>query len=155
MILVLVGTNPYSFERLVSEVDRLAKAGVADFFVQLGNTPYEPAHCDFERFVDKDIILKKMAEADVIICHGGFGSIRDALATGKVPVVVPRLQEKNECNDYQVELVKELDSEGRIVAVYDIAGLEDAIGQAPLKDFVGGEGNRIPRIIQEFIDQNV
>ena len=153
MILVLVGTNPYSFERLVAEVDRLAAEKKADFFVQLGNTPFEPSHCLFERFIDKDIILKKMAKADVIICHGGFGSIRDALATGKVPIVVPRLPEKSECNDYQVELVKELEEEGRIIAVYDINDLAAAIEKAPHTRYVGGEGNRIPGIIQNFIDQ--
>ena len=153
MILTLVGTNPYSFERLVATIDHLAAEKQWEVFVQLGNTPYEPVNCVFERFVDKDIILKKMEEAEVIICHGGFGSIRDALATGKVPVVVPRMPEKSECNDYQVELVKELEEEGRIIAVYDINDLAAAIEKAPHTRYVGGEGNRIPGIIQNFIDK--
>lgn len=155
MILVLVGTNPYSFARLVRQVDKLAVDRGWEVFMQLGNTPEEPEHCRFERFIEKDVVIDLIGRADVVITHGGFGSIRDVLAAGKTPVVVPRLQQFSECNDVQLELVRELDELGKVIAVYDIADLEQAIEQVP--DFVGGHvaENRIPRIIGDFLREQL
>ena len=80
MIAVLLGTNPYSFEPLVMAVDAIAERGEEEFFVQLGNTPYEPRHCAFVRFIEKELLEEKIDAATLVITHGGFGSIRDALA---------------------------------------------------------------------------
>jgi len=154
VIVVLVGTNPYSFERLVKAVDDIAADGKKEFFVQLGNTPYEPHNCSFERFIDKPVLEEMMEVADVVICHGGFGSIRDGLAHGKPVIAVPRQQALGECMDRQEELVRELEDQGRILAVYDIAALEEAIEKA--KSFHGnqGERNRIPQIISDYLRQS-
>jgi UDP-N-acetylglucosamine transferase subunit ALG13 len=72
-----------------------------------------------------------------------------------MPVVVPRQQEFNECNDYQLELVRELDEMGKILAVYDIAALEQAINKA--RNFVSEHitENRIPSIIDDFLKKNL
>jgi UDP-N-acetylglucosamine transferase subunit ALG13 len=151
VIVVLVGTNPYSFERLVKKVDELANANSWDVFIQLGNTAYVPRHCDFERFITKDELVKKISAADAVICHGGFGSIRDVLACGKPVIAVPRKPQLGESNDVQEELVRELEKEGRVLAVYDIERLQETIELA--KSFVssGSPGHRIPQLIQEFL----
>ena len=151
MIVVLLGTNPYSFERLVKAVDAIAEKGEEEFFVQLGNTPYEPRYCPFVRFIMKESLEAKIREATVVITHGGFGSIRDALAKRKPVIAVPRMEKFGECMDRQMELVSELEKAGRILAVYDVSALHKTIGEA--KNFVGREitPNRIPQIIAEFL----
>ena len=153
MIVVLVGTNPYSFERLVKAVDAIEAKGKEEFFVQLGYTPYEPRRCAFERFIAKPLLEDKISRADLIICHGGFGSIRDGLALGKPVVAVPRQESLGECNDRQEELVRELEEQGRILAVYDVAMLEETIVKA--RHFSGKQGdkNRIPDIISEYLSK--
>ena len=152
VILVLVGTNPYSFERMVGAVDELAEKKKWDVFIQLGNTAYEPSHCKYERFVNKDIILEKIQACEFVICHGGFGSMRDALAADKKIIAVPRKPELGECNDYQEELVRELEDLGLVMGVYDIDTLPDAVER--LDTFIPDKPgpNRIPDIIQEYLN---
>ena len=72
-----------------------------------------------------------MEMADVVICHGGCGSIIPALRRGKVPVVVPRLKKYGEhVNDHQMQLTQILADEGRVIPVYEIETLSGAIAQA-------------------------
>ena len=53
--------------------------------------------------------------ADVMICHGGPGSIADAWARGLVPIVVPRLRRFGEVvDDHQVDFCRKLAGLGRI-----------------------------------------
>ncbi len=153
MIAVLLGTNPYSFERLVRSIDTLAADNKWDVFIQLGNTSYEPSYCRYERFMEKDALVEIIRKSEFIICHGGFGSIRDGLAAEKVVVAVPRKPELNESPDYQEELVQELESEGRILAVYEIENLFSVIEQARRFESSAKQINKIPQIIQEFIER--
>lgn len=152
VILVIVGTNPYSFKRLISKMDELAKEQSWDVFIQLGNSVDFPEHCRWEHFVDKDKMLRLIDEAEVVVCHGGFGSIRDVLASGKTPVVVPRMPDRNESIDHQVEITKELEEAGRIIAVYDIEGLQNAIQRAPSFKSNGVGPTQIPEIIQTYLN---
>ena len=123
-----------------------------DVLIQLGNSTDFPKHCKWEHFIDKNKILELIDQAEVVVCHGGFGSIRDCLAAGKTPVVVPRLPEKNESVDHQVEIARELEQAGRIIAVYDIDDLESAIERAPSFESSGVDDNRIPLIIQDYLN---
>ncbi len=152
MILVLVGTNPYPFDRLVGAIDKFARESGEHVFVQLGNTPMEPVHCEFVRFTAKNRLLELIQTAEVVICQGGFGSIRDALAAGKPVIVVPRKPELGESPDFQEELARELESAGRILAVYDIENLAGTIKKA--KTFYPGSGcqSQIPMIIKGFLE---
>ena len=97
-------------------------------------------------------MLQLIDEAEVVVCHGGFGSIRDSLAAGKTPVVVPRMPENGESVDHQAEITGELEKAGRVIAVYDINELEDAIQRAPTFKSDGVEPNQIPGIIQGYLD---
>ncbi len=153
MIVVLVGTNPYSFERLVRGVDIYAEQSGETVFVQLGNTPYEPIHCEFARFVPRDFIFGKLREADLLICHGGFGSIRDGLAAPIPILAVPRKRELGECQDYQEELVQELSSQGLIATLDDITQLPQSIAQMKKAQPKAPPPCRIPQLISSFLSK--
>jgi len=153
LIVVLTGTGPDTFERLIRPLDELAARHGWDVFIQLGYTPYEPQSCRFERFVEKDRLLQLVRDAELVIAHGGFGSVRDALSMGKPLVVVPRLADFNEVqDDHQLELVGELEKKGLIIGVHDVAELEQAIEKA--RTFTPGAipRCRIPQLIREFLD---
>jgi UDP-N-acetylglucosamine transferase subunit ALG13 len=155
MIVVLLGTNPYSFDRLIRPLDRLAGQKGWDVFVQMGNTTYSPEHLRHEAFVPRQELLAIVAQAEVVVCQGGFGSIRDALSLNKPIVAVPRQPELGESPDAQEELVRALENLGYVVGVYEIGDLEEAIERA--RQFVPEPrmASRIPVIIGKFLAEYV
>lgn len=154
VILVLVGTNRYSFSRLVKAIDRYAKDTGEEIFIQLGHTDYIPEKAAYERFLDRAHIEEKIGQADVIVTQGGFGSIADCLIAGKRIVAVPRKPELNEAPDRQEELVRELEKLGCVIAVYDIEDLPSAINRAREMRPAASSSHRIPAIINDFIRKN-
>jgi len=154
MILVLVGTNPYSFDRMVRAVDEYALDSGDDIFIQLGNTNYIPRNGQYKRFLDKEEVFAKIKEADLVITQGGFGSIADCLKQGKKVVAIPRKPELREAPDKQEELVREFEKLGRLVGVYEIENLPDAIKKAKSINFQPEEKRKIGRIINAFIQDN-
>jgi len=151
MIFVMVGTNPYSFDRMVRPLDELAGKYDWDMRMQLGHTDYVPKHCQYDDFISREEVQQYIADSEMIICHGGFGSIRDALAYKKPIVTVPRKPEFNESQDYQEEMVKELEDNGYVLGVYDIEKLESTIAAA--RNFTPDQsaGSKIPDIIKNFM----
>ena len=60
-------------------------------------------------------IVELMEEADVVVCHGGVGSIVCALRAGHVPVTFPRLKRYSEIgDDHQLELAQALAARGTV-----------------------------------------
>ena len=152
LIAVLTGTGPDTFERLIRPLDELAGRHGWEVFVQLGHTPFEPQWCRYERFVERSILMDIVEEAEIVITHGGFGSMRDALALGKPVVAVPRRVDFNEVqDDHQEELVSELERGGYVIGVRDTGDLEEAIERA--RSFSPGivPKSRIPDLIQGFL----
>ena len=143
MIFVTVGTHEQPFDRLVKAVDGLVADGTVTepIFIQTGYCTYEPQHCGWQRFVPAPEMRERMEEADVVITHGGPSSFIEAMAAGKVPVVVPRRAEFGEhVNDHQVDFVHEVaERKGGIVPVYDVARLAAAIGEVR-QHTAGGNG---------------
>jgi len=151
VIVVLLGTNPYSFERLAMAMDELACRRRWDVFVQLGHTAYEPAHCKWVRFMEHDRLLTLMKLAGTIVSQGGFGSLRDGIALGLKVVAVPRQPGLGESVDDQAGLVRTLENMGHILAVYDICNLEAVIDQADLFVPKAPGKSRIPHIIGDYL----
>lgn len=134
MIFVTVGTHEQQFDRLVRAVDELKENGTLSepVFIQTGYSTYEPKHCGHAAFVSFRQMNKHMTEADVVIAHGGPSSFIEAMAAGKVPVVVPRRGDLGEhVNDHQADFVRIVaERQGGIVPVYDVAELAYAIERA-------------------------
>lgn len=130
MILVLLGTNPYSFSRLIKPIDIYALKSGKEIIIQLGHSNYIPKHADYFSFKSHKEITKLIKSAEFIITQGGFGSIYDCLNLKKKIICVPRQRELDECLDSglgQVELVQYLEKGNRILALYDVTQLEEII----------------------------
>ena len=116
-IVVTVGTDHHPFDRLIRWInDWLAQHPdrASDFFVQSGAASVIPA-CPSARFLEAAQLNALLDEADVMVCHGGPGSIADAWARGQVPIVVPRLRRLGEVvDDHQVDFCRKLAELGRI-----------------------------------------
>ena len=155
MILVLLGTNPYSFSRLAKAADEYAGKHNRKMFIQLGNTrDYTPTKAQHSHFLEKQLLLKKIDQAELVITQGGFGSIADCLLAGKKVVAVPRKPELKESPDQQEELVRELERIGRVIGVYQIDNLPGAIEAAQKRETKKGESNMIPALISKFLKEN-
>ncbi|MCX8178498.1 MAG: beta-1,4-galactosyltransferase [Candidatus Aenigmarchaeota archaeon] len=130
MIFVTVGTDEHSFDRLVKKVDELISSGLIkdEVIIQIGNTKYEPKNPKWFRFETYEKIKELNKSSDLVITHGGAGSIITALMFGKRIIAVPRMKKYNEhVNDHQLELVKQMEKESRVIGVYDIDNLYQAI----------------------------
>ena len=134
MIFVTVGTHEQQFDRLVRAVDELKANGTINepVYIQTGYSTYVPTCCEHSEFVPFKQMKDYMAGADVVITHGGPSSFIEAMAAGKVPVVVPRRGDLDEhVNDHQADFVRIVaERQGGIVPVYDVADLPQAIERA-------------------------
>ena len=158
MIFVTVGTTINDFGRLIKEIDRLAFTGkVKDkIIVQTGYTKYIPKYCDSFKLTTPEKMEYLCKRANIYITHGGVGSLTIPLKYNKPIVAVPRLKKFNEhVDDHQIQIVKELEKQGRIIAVYDIKKLDNAIKKVrKWKIKKQKKTKNILQIIENFIEKN-
>ena len=128
MIFVTVGTHEQPFNRLIEEVDRLKKEGIItdEVSIQTGFSTYEPQYCDWKSIISYSEMEDHMANADIIITHGGPATFMGAIAKGKKPIVVPRLEKFGEhVNDHQIEFAIAVQNRlSTIFTVTDVSELE-------------------------------
>lgn len=156
MLFVTVGTHRQSFSRLVKAVDDLVADNVIKdkVVMQIGNTDYIPKKCKWFRFVkSQKSILDYIKRADVVITHGGAGSIINSVKMHKPTIVVPRYKKLGEhTNDHQVDLATALSKRGRVIAVYDINNITAAIHKAKsMKIITLPENSNAVKIITDYI----
>ncbi len=153
MIVVLLGTNPYSFKRLACAVDELAGRRGWDVFMQTGYTVCNLSHCRSEPFIPLERVRELVFACDVLITQGGAGSIHEGLAAGKPVIAVPRRPELGESQDRQEDLVAALERQGRIIAVNDTKDLEEAIVVARTFRAASAPANYIPMLIGSYLER--
>lgn len=155
MVLLLLGTNPYPFRRLVDRVDQWCRQTNEQVIGQTGHTPVDDVAFEHHPFVAHNQIMEWISDAQFIISQGGFGSIRDCLALNKPVLVVPRLPEYGECIDSQKEVVETLEEEGRIVALYDISRFDSAIEAVRQFTPPTSQSSRIPGLVADLISDYI
>jgi len=130
MILVLLGTQTHSFIRLLDEVEDCIKKGIIKdkVIAQYGNTKFSSNYIELFDFIPIEDFNNLVQEADLIITHGGVGSIINGIKTGKKVIAVPRLSEFNEhVNNHQTQIVDTFNKLGLIKGILDVTLLPDAI----------------------------
>jgi len=133
LILVTVGTHSQSFNRLIKTVDELVgKNKIRDnVIIQIGYSDYIPKNCQWFKFINLNKFEKLIKKSSLIVAHAGVGSIMSALKYNKPTIVIPRLKKFNEHRDnHQLQITKQLEKQKRIIAVYNIDDLENAIKKA-------------------------
>jgi len=122
MILVILGTQDKQFTRLLEAVDREIEKGVIKdrVVVQAGQTKYESKNMEIFDLVPAPEFEKLMDEADLVITHGGAGSILSAIKKGKKVIAAPRLAKYQEHhNDHQKQIIGEFAKLGYILELKD------------------------------------
>lgn len=143
MIFVTVGTHEQPFDRLVQKMDELKKDGTIqeDVIIQTGFSTYEPRYCRWSKLLPYQQMVKNVADARIVITHGGPASFIMPLQIGKTPIVVPRQRQFNEhVNDHQVEFARSVSERlGTIIEVEDIETLGEII--AKYDQLIAGMGH--------------
>lgn len=157
MILVLLGTQNNSFHRLLEEIEKqIQKKKIEEeIIVQAGHTKYQSENLKILDFVSNEEIEKLISKADVIITHGGVGSILQSIKKGKKVIAIPRLHKYQEhVNDHQKEIVELFHEKGYIIGIQEIEQLEQAIMQ--IKEFkpkkYQQDNHKMLKIIGDFIE---
>lgn len=157
MILVLLGTQNNSFHRLLEEIEKNIQSGIIheDVVVQAGYTKFKSDKMRIFDMMSKEELEKFEEQAELIITHGGVGSIITSIRKNKKVIAVPRMHEYGEhVNNHQVEIVKKFNEKGFIIGIEKIEELENAIIKSkefePKKYEINNE--LMLKTIGEFID---
>lgn len=137
MIFVTVGTQPQPFKRLFDKLELLVSNDVIKekIIAQVGMNVLQEGKIQSFDYLPLQEMYNYMKSADLIISHGGTGTIITALKMGKKVIGVPRLSEYGEhVNNHQVDLITILSREKHIIPLFDIDLMENAIAES--KNFV-------------------
>lgn len=157
MILVVLGTQDKQFTRLLEAVDREIKKGVIKdrVVVQAGQTKYESDNMEIFDLVPSPEFNKLMDEADLVITHGGAGTILTAIKKGKKVIAAARLAKfKEHHNDHQKQIIGEFASRGYILELKDFNKLGSMIQKMKSfkpKKFESNTKNMI-HLIENYIE---
>lgn len=154
MIFVIFGTSPCPFERLARAVESLAVKREEEIVVQLGATATRPRGVSCLGFLSRPDLVATAAKADYIICHGGFATLADCLRLEKRIVAVPRRREYGETldpGDGQMEIVRQLEEDGRLVGVDESLDLDAALVRASRILPRHEPNSRLPGLVRDFV----
>ena len=153
----MLGTQNNSFKRLLKELDKLKENKVIKekIIVQAGYTKYKSDNLEIFDFTTKDKMEAYQSKADLIITHGGVGSIVSSIMKDKKVIAVPRLKEHNEhVNNHQLDIVESFSNNGYIIGIKEIKELEEAYKK--VKDFKPKKytpnNSKIIKIVEDFIN---
>lgn len=118
------------FDRLVSSVAELKARGdlAEDVIIQTGVGTPRPQGVTAVETLPFDKIQELLTDADIVVCHGGTGSLITALRQGCRVIAFPRLLEKGEHYDnHQAEITSAFAARGLIEVANDADELALAI----------------------------
>ena len=158
MIFVTLVTQDKPFKRLLKEVDECIEKGIIKdkVIVQAGFTKYKSDNMTIYDYLSMDEFEEYMNKADLIICHGGVGSIIGGLKKKKRVIAAPRLAKyKEHVNDHQIQIIDNFIKREYIVGVRDVSELPEALKK--VKKFTPkpykSNRNEMIKLIEKLIDE--
>lgn len=133
MILVTLGTQDKSFERLLKALDKAVKKGKIKekIMVQAGCTKYKSKNMEIFDLTSPEELDELVRKCSLLITHGGVGSILNGIKYNKPIIAAARLSEyKEHTNDHQKQIIKEFVKSGYILELEDFDNLDKLIKQA-------------------------
>jgi UDP-N-acetylglucosamine transferase subunit ALG13 len=119
-----------SFDRLVGMVADVASRGEIpeQILIQTGAGGTAPHGIQTVETLSFDVMQSTLKEADIVVCHGGTGSLITALRQGCRVVAVPRLFSKGEVyDDHQAEITSAFAERGLIAVANTADELSEAL----------------------------
>lgn len=158
MILVTLGTQDKDFSRLLKAIDKeIENKNIKEkVIVQAGFTKYESKNMEIFDLIPSEELEKLVKKCDILITHGGVGSILMGIQNNKKIIAAARLSEyKEHTNNHQKQIISEFVQKGYILELSDFDKLGDMIKQIkkfqPSK-FVSNTRN-FTKGIEEYIEE--
>ena len=159
MILITLGTQDKSFKRLLDAVQQQIDNGnIKDkVIVQAGHTKYNSEDMEIFDLIPYEKFDEYVNKCDILITHGGVGSIITGLKNNKKVIAATRLSKyKEHTNDHQLQIIDNFTKAGYILPLYDFDKLDQVLKQAAKfkpKKYQSNTENMI-KLIEEYIDNN-
>ena len=159
MILVVLGTQDKKFPRLLETVEKEIKNGnIKDkVVVQAGQTEYKSDVMEIFDLISAPEFEKLVDEADLIITHGGAGTILNAIKKNKKIIAAARLKKyKEHHNDHQKQIIKEFANQGYLLELNDFNKLDKLLEKVKTfkpKKFESNTKNMI-KLIENYIEES-
>jgi len=123
MIFVTVGTE--RFDELVKKMDEVAPELSEKVTIQIGKGRYEPKNCKYFRFaLDMDQYYEK---ADLIVAHGGAGTIFELLGKNKKIIGISNPEKPGQ---HQEDILKALSQRNYLIWCRDLNRLKETVKNA-------------------------
>lgn len=158
MILVTLGTQDKSFKRLLDKIEKEINEGKIKekVIVQAGYTDFNSNNMIIKKLIPMDEFDELIEKCDILITHGGVGSIITGLRKNKKVIAVARLKKyKEHTNDHQLQIIDNFTKAGYILNLDDFDSISDAINEAkkftPNK-YVSNKDNFV-KTIESIIDK--
>jgi len=143
LVLVVVGTDHHPFDRVVGWADAWARTNPDSRVVVQFGTSRPPQVAEGHQLLPVGELRELTAEASVVVCHGGPGTIMGVREAGIVPIVVPRRSDLGEhVDDHQVRFAARMSMAGTIHLARDEASFDAMVARA----LHGDEAFRIDRL---------
>lgn len=152
MIFCAFGNVPAqeSFIRMARAVDNLARDIDEEILAQVGNIRYDFKYLNAVKFFSHDEMLANTKAASLVILHGGWGSISEAIQLGKKIVAFPRIKGLEHRHD-QGELVRALEKKSCLLGVYNEKDLPMVVKKARSFEFQPLKRGSAKKIIEEYV----
>lgn len=126
MILIKLGTQKQEFKRLL---DYIENSNIKEEIIaQIGHTKYKSKKMKIYDFIEYDKMQKYTKKANVIITHGGTGSIVESIQIGKKVIACARKQEYGEhADNHQEEIVSTFSKAGYILELNENNNIGDLL----------------------------
>ena len=157
MILVTLGTQDKSFKRLLEAIDKQVELGnIKDkIVVQAGCTKYESKNMEIFDLIPMEKFDDLIKSCDLLITHGGVGSIITGLKNDKKVIAAARLEKyKEHTNDHQLQIIENFSNDGYILGLDNFDELDkvlEKIKKFKPKKYISNT-NKMIKIIEDFID---
>lgn len=159
MIFVTLGTQDKDFSRLLKVIEKAINLKYIneEVIVQSGMTNFKSDKMKIYNLLSIDEFDFYIKKCDLLITHGGVGSILSGLRNGKKVIAAPRLKQFNEHeNDHQVQIVDEFARLNYLLKLDDFDELGEKIQLAKTFKFNKYKSNNtsfvnlIDSIIEDF-----
>jgi UDP-N-acetylglucosamine transferase subunit ALG13 len=130
-VFVTVGTDHHRFDRLVDWVEQWAHRNPSRPLVVQHGHSRPPTTGLAAAMLTIDDMRAAFGASVVVVCGGGPGTVMDARAAGRLPIVVPRRPELDEVvDDHQRDFCARLAVAGKALVADDSATLHRLLDEA-------------------------
>lgn len=158
MILVTLGTQDKKFYRLLDAVEKYIEENKIkeEVIVQAGSSSdYQSKYMKIFDLIPIDDFQELISKCNLLITHGGVGSIITGLKNNKKVIAIARLKKYGEhTNDHQLQIIKNFTQNGYILELPTPEDLKKVINAS--KKFVpkkySSNTNNVIKVIEDYID---